>query len=178
MNTIISKTKKFTLLADLGTITVPNSYSAMTRLKKFREKYYGNILPDENNLINFLRGIKRFPNPSHAIKRGDKLRVRAFRQVVGGETTAKERMAFLDTKKAIYIGSPGLVIVFEQKRKILPKDFQYISFDRERYLLIDSRGSHRMLFIKDYPGGDFSLSFIHFKTELYADQAFFCFNKI
>jgi|SRR3989338_5701178 len=178
MNTIISKTEKFTLLADLGTITVPNSYSAMTRLKKFREKYYGNILPDEDNLTNFLRGIKRFPNPSHAIKRGDKLRVRAFRQVVGGETTSKERMAFLDTKKAIYIGSQGLMIVFEQKRKILPKDFRYISFDKKRYLLIDSKGSHRMPCIKDYQDGEFSFVFIHFKAKLYVDQAFFCFNKI
>lgn len=97
-------TEKFDLLVDLGSITVPDDYDHATQLDKFmkknRKKFYG--INDNITDVNF-------PNPTRVLKPGDKLRVRAFKQVVGGTTTSEERMVFLATQKAIHTGGTGCV---------------------------------------------------------------------
>jgi len=90
----VSTTQKFALLVDLGIITVPDDYDHTSRLTTFgkqnRKKfyYYNDNITDQN-----------FPNPTRVLSPGDKLRVHAFKQVVGGTTTSEERMAFLATQR-------------------------------------------------------------------------------
>lgn len=118
--------EKFALLADLGTITVPDDYDHRTRLESFlkknRKKFYG--VEDNINDANF-------PNPSRVLKPGDRLLVRAFKQVV--EVTTEEQMMLLTTQKAVYVGAQGASLVFEQKRKFLPKGFFYASFENPNF---------------------------------------------
>lgn len=130
-------TKKFALFADLGIIRVPDDYNHATRLKTFyrqnRKKlcYYNDDITDKN-----------FPNPTRVLKPGEKFRVRAFKQVVGGTTTSEERMAFLATQKAIHVGAQGASLVFDQKRDQLPKGKLYASFDEKDRLWEDADGNH------------------------------------
>src|SRR3989344_9566179 len=89
------QTEKFALLVDLGIITVPDDYDHANRLATFlernREKFYNvdNDITDQNF-------------PSRILKPGDKLLVRAFKQIVPDTTTSEERMAFLETQGAVY----------------------------------------------------------------------------
>ena len=75
--------EKFALIADLGSIIVPDDYVHGTRLTSFKEKYqnekvksfyyYNDLIIDAN-----------FSNSSRILKPGDKLWVRVFEQVVSG----------------------------------------------------------------------------------------------
>jgi hypothetical protein len=93
-------TDKFSLLVDLGTITVPDNYDHVTRLATFKKENekkfysYNSAITDEN-----------FPKPTRILKPGDKFQVRAFKQIVSGETTSEERMAFLSKQKAVFVGA-------------------------------------------------------------------------
>ncbi|MDE2116774.1 MAG: hypothetical protein KGI79_02775, partial [Patescibacteria group bacterium] len=83
-------TEKFALLADLGIITVPDDYVHEKRLTTFGKKNRKKFYPYNDAITD-----RNFPNPTRVLKPGDKLRVRAFKQVVVGTTTSEERMAFL-----------------------------------------------------------------------------------
>lgn len=135
--TPVATTEKFALLVDLGIITVPDDYDPSTQLARFNQKhqsdekksfcYYDDEITDKN-----------FPNPTRVLKPGDKLRVRAFKQVVGGMTISKERMDFLRNQKAVFVGAQGASLVFEDKRDQLPKGKWYASFDEKERLWKDA----------------------------------------
>jgi hypothetical protein len=104
------------------------------------------------------------------------LRVRAFKQVVGGTTTAEERMEFLANQNAIHTGAQGASLVFDQKRHQLPKGLWYASFD-EKNRLWSADGHHRVLSMCHYSDGDFEFSLSDFDRVWYAVNAFLCFNE-
>lgn len=162
--------EKFSLLADLGTITVPDDYVHENRLATFRNQnskkfyYYNDNITDAN-----------FPNPSRILKPGDKLRVRVFQQIVRGNTSSEERMAFLATQNAIHLGAQGASIVFEQKRDQLPKGRWYTSFDEKERLWKDSDGNRRVPLVHADSDGDFEFDLGCFEGDWNDDYAFFCF---
>jgi hypothetical protein len=166
-------TKKFALLVDLGTITVPDGYDHATQLAKFikknRKKFYGvnDNITDEN-----------FPNPSRVLKPGQKLRVRAFKQVVPGTTTSEERMKFLTTQNAVHTGAQGASLVFETKRNQLPKGKWYSSFDQPDRLWTDADGCHRVPRVYCRSGGDFKFDLSFFESVWDEYDTFFCFCDI
>ena len=171
MHTIISE--KFTLLLDLGIITVPDDYVHEEQLKTFgkqnRKKfyYYNDEITDKN-----------FPNPTRVLKPGDKLRVRAFKQVVGGTTTSEERMAFLATQKAIHTGAQGASLVFDQKRDQLPKGKWYASFDEKDRLWADADGDHGVPGVHCISDGAFEFSLGSFVNVWDDGTAFLCFCDV
>jgi hypothetical protein len=138
---VSSESEKFALLADLGTITVPDGYVHGKRLDSFskenRGKFYGynDAITDAN-----------FSNPSRVLKPGDKLHVYAFKQIASGSTTSQERMTFLRQQPGNqFVGAHGGSLVWEQKRDQLPKGYWYASFDEEDRLWEDaSDGYHRV----------------------------------
>ncbi len=162
--------KKFTLLVDLGIITVPDDYEHATWLATFlennREKFYG---------VNDNITDANFPNPSRILKSGDRLYVRAFKQIIEGSTTSVERIAFLDTQKAIHTGAQGASLVWEQKRNQLPKGKWYASFDEEERLWKDADGRHRVPFVGAYSGCGFSFRLGYFEGGWRGYFAFLCF---
>jgi hypothetical protein len=141
--------QKFALFVDLGIITVPDDYVHATRLARFmernRKRFYG--INDDITDANF-------SNPSRILKPGDKLRVRAFQQIVGGTTTSEERLAFLATQKAIHTGAQGASLVFEQKRDQLPKGKWYASFDEKERLWEDADGGRWVPYVIADEDGD------------------------
>lgn len=166
-------TEKFALLVDLGIITVPDDYVHEKRLMTFgkqnREKFY--YYNDETT-------DKNFPNPTRVLKPGDKLRVRAFKQVVGGTTTSEERMAFLATQKAIHTGAQGASLVFDQKRDQLPKGKWYASFDEKDRLWADADGNHRVPVVYCESDGGFKFGLGYFESVWRDDRAFLCFCDV
>jgi hypothetical protein len=169
----VELTGKFALLVNLGTITVPDDYDHATWLalfgKKNRQKfyYYNDAITDPN-----------FSKPSRILKPGDKLRVRAFKQIVPGTTTSEERMAFLATQKAVHTGAQGASFVFEQKRDQLPKGFWYASFDEKECLWRDAGGYHRVPGVIAYSDGGFGFNLGGFEGVWNDDHAFLCFCDI
>lgn len=111
---------KFGLLADLGIITVPTDYKLVTE---------------------FVGGS--FPNPTRVLKPGNRLWVRAHKQIVDGVTTSEERMAFLKTLNSHLVGVQGIELV-EPKRRQLPKSYWYASFDEKERLWFDAGRYHRV----------------------------------
>ncbi len=168
--TEIGKLQKFALLVDLGTITVPDDYVHGSRLTTFGNKhrkefyYYNDEITDGN-----------FPNPTRVLKPGDKLRVRAFKQVVSGETTSEERMAFLATQKAVLVGAQGASLVYEQKRNQLPKGKWYVSFDEKDRLWEDAVGDRRVPSVYAYSDGAFIFGLGGFERPWSDDSVLLCF---
>ena len=165
----VEPTEKFALLVDLGIITVPDYYDHAMALASFGKKnrkkfyYYNGAITDPN-----------FPNPTRVLKPGDKLRVSAFKQVVGDTTTSEERMAFLATQKAIHTGAQGASLVFDQKRDQLPKGKWYASFDEKDRLWTDADGRHRVPYVSADSDGDFDFDLGDFERVWNVRNAFFC----
>ncbi len=125
-------TPKFELLVDLGVITMPEDHDPVRYLSAFREKHqewcgFNGKITDVN-----------FSNPSRIIGPGDKLWVRAYRQV-SRITWSRERLAFLCALRAYYTGAQGVAAVLEQKRHLLPKNFCYASLDIKDHLPAEGR---------------------------------------
>ena len=145
--------EKFALLVDLGIITVPDGYVHGTCLRKFF-KENGKKLYDYNKNIT----DENFSNPSRVLKPGDRVRVRAFHQIVPGMTTSKERMAFLEKQPGnFYAGAQGLVHVFEKRDQLL-KGKWYASLDEKDHLWEVSDGDHRVPGVDANSDGDFGIS--------------------
>lgn len=171
----VKSTEKFALLVDIGIITVPDDYDHATALDKFlknnRKKFDG-FYGVNKNITD-----ANFPNPSRALKSGDKLRVRVFNQFVGDTTTtSEERMAFLATQKAVQTGAQGASLVFEQKRGQLPKGKAYASFDEKDRLWADAGDHHRVPSVYCGPNGGFLFGLDHFEGDWFVDHAFLCYN--
>jgi hypothetical protein len=169
-NALIPPALKFALLADLGTITVPKDYDHATALATFmarnRRKFYG---------VNENITDANFANPSRILKPGDKLRVRAFKQVVGGATSSEECMAFLATQKAVHTGAQGASMVFEQKRGQLPKGYWYTSFDEKDRLWAVAGGRHGVPSVNASSGGGFGFGLGAFGGPWHDGCALLCF---
>ncbi len=169
----VDPTAKFSLLVDLGIITVPDDYDHATWLARFQEKHQGGkkksfyLYNDEITDANF-------PNPTRILKPGDKLRIRVFKQIIDGTTTSEERMAFLATQKAVHTGAQGASLVFEQKHKQLPKGKWYASFDEKERLLRSADGRHRVPLVDCCSDGDFRFCLGFFEGVWFDDAAFFC----
>jgi hypothetical protein len=184
-NKIEESTEKFALFVDLGIITVPDDYVHENRLKTFNDRnckmfcHYNDSITDLN-----------FPNPTRVMKPGDKLRVCAFKQVVGERSTSEERMVFLDTQKADYVGAQGLSLLLEQKRHLLPKGKRYksynpafvgkwyTSFDQSDRLWKDDDGDHRVPKVICYSDGTYEFNLGKFETRWYNDDFFLCFRSL
>ena len=150
--------QKFALLADLGIITVPADYDHASQLDAFMKKNRKKFYSVNENITD-----ANFPNPSRILKPGDRLWVRAHKQVVSGTTTSEERMAFLATLNSHHTGAQGVSLVFEQKRDQLPKGYWYLSFDEKKRLWEDAERSHRVPEVDVGSDGDFDFDLGYFE---------------
>lgn len=167
---------KFSLLADLGFIVVPNDYEHSIQLARFKERHQGG---KEKTFDYFNQDItdSNFSNPSRILLPGEKLRVRVFHQVVSGTTTSKERTDFLLNQGVVYVGAQGASLVYDQKHDSLPKGKWYASYDEDDRLWKDSKGDHGLPGIRADRDGVFFFNLC--RTEyLWNDyNAMICFNE-
>lgn len=152
------------------TIVVPTDYDHSKALARFAEE-------DEKNCYYFNLDItdENFSNPSRVLKAGDRLRLRAFEQIVPSTTTSDERMKFLRALPGnIFIGAQGLPLIFD-KRHALSKGKWYSSFDEQDRLPFLG-GYHRVPHVDANHDGDFGASLGYFGGTWDQDYAFFCFS--
>lgn len=156
--------EKFVLLADFGMITV-GGYSHGTRLALFRKKYETQFCCYDKDIEE-----KNLRNPSRLLRSGDTLHVRAFKQSFFGTTTFEERVAFLKSQKAMFVGAEGVSLLWEEKRHQLPKGYGYGSFDEKDRLWTDNAGYHRVPVVRCNKDKNESFDFMLG----YAEMAWFC----
>lgn len=174
-------TEKFSLLVDLGIITVPANYVHGTQLASF-EVQYRNLKENGWKMFygwNTSSNDANFPNPSRILKPGDRLLVSAYKQIVGGTTTSVERMDFCRKQPGnVWVGPQGNSLVFEQKRDQLPKNFWYTSFDEEQHCWKDSDGEHRVSCLLASSDGVFRWNLGILEKVWYDFHAFLCFRDL
>lgn len=101
---------KFELFADLGEFKVPSDYDHDTQLTRFREWHHRkDIFVYDECLTD-----AHFPWPSRVLQPGERLSLRAFRQIVP-TTTSAERLAFLATQGAVYAGAQCASLVLGRR---------------------------------------------------------------
>lgn len=164
------ESEKFSLFVDLGIITVPDDYVHSTQLASFKKKnrekfYYWNDDITDNN----------FDKATTKLVPGRKFNVKVFKQIVSGNTTSEERLAFLKSQNVRLTGAQGLSLVFEQKRDILPKGFWYISFDEKKALWKDAGGYHWVPNVYRNSDGDWDFDLGFFKNIWNEDPCLLCF---
>ena len=167
-NSIVDK--RFKLFADLGVITVPENYVHGKQLSSLNQSefyFFNNDITDKN-----------FPNPTRILKPGDKLWVRAFKQVVPGNTTSEDRMGFLKKLNAVFTGAQGASLVYQQKKDLLPKGYWYCSFDEKDHLWKDADGDHRVPYVSAYSDGDFRFRLGYFEFDWDDDRCILCFCDV
>jgi hypothetical protein len=163
---------KFTLLEDFGVIVVPEEYDHATYLTSFEKQnrgkfwYYDKDITDTN-----------FSNPSRILKAGDRLQVKAFKQIVPGETLSAERIVFLHMQNAVYTGAQGAGLVFEQRCVKLQKGMRYVSFDKVR-LCEDVDLGRRVPVVVAKPEGDFRFDLESLGRSWNRKDAFLCFCEL
>lgn len=162
--------EKFTLLADLGIIVVPEDYDHATCLAKFREAnrkkfaYYNADITDAN-----------FGKATTKLVSGRKLRIRAWKQIVPDTTTSEERLAFLAKQGSILLGAQGAALVFGEKRDQLPKGLWYASFDEKDALWLDAGGDLRVPEVNANSNGNFNFNLGNFENVWNDNNAFLSF---
>jgi hypothetical protein len=162
--------KRFSLLVDLGIITVPENYVHKKQLSSLSRKefyYFNEKITDVN-----------FPKPTRILKPGDKLWVRVFKQTVPETTTSEDRLGFLAKLKAVHTGAQGASLVYNQKRDQLPKGYWYCSFDEKERLWKDADGDHRVPYVCAYSDGDFEFSLGCFEIGWLGDDGLLCFCDV
>lgn len=166
----------FTLLIDLGIITVPEGYVHDNRLFTFKRRYQTKEklafwIYDENITDANFRATTE-------LVAGERLSVRVFVQLPGSNTTSEERLAFLARQGAIHTNAQGLSLVWEQKRDQLPKGYSYTSLDEVHALFKenpkDRHSDHGVPAIHAYDEGAFSFRLSVFEGIWFDTSAFLC----
>jgi hypothetical protein len=166
--------EQFALLTDLGIITVPEDYVHSSQLAIFIAKH-----GQEFRLYNHSITDKDYGNPTRILKPGDRLRVRTYRQIVPGETTYEERIAFLNAigMNSIYPGAQGLTLVYEQKYGMLSPGYVYTSFDHQTQIPILS-GKRRVSTLAKSPNDDYRFLLFELERDYGINDAFFGFSTV
>jgi hypothetical protein len=84
-------------------------------------------------------------------------------------------MAFLRSQKNVFLGAQGASLVWEEKRRELPKGKWYCSFDEKNRLPVVD-GCHGVPCVRAYSDGDFSFSLGGFEGDWRDSDVLLCFR--
>lgn len=169
---LVGKSIRFSMICDLGILTVPEDYVHERGIEDFLRKHRKNLYYHNSEISD-----ENFPNPACVLTPGDRFHVRVFKPAVG-VANSEECLSFLREQNAVYVGMQGSSLVFDQKRDLLPRGMQYASFSESDRLWGDP-SSHRMVptLLCRLDGG-FALGLGSFEIVWSRNDAFFCFCKI
>jgi hypothetical protein len=159
--------EKFVLLCYLGTIEIPATWS-LDVFRKASEKgfyYYNPDLTEANH-----------PTPKWAA--GKRYSVRAVKQIAEGTTTSLERLEFLESQGAIYLGAQGAAMVYQEKRKLLPKSKWYTSFTEGDLARVRDGLDGGVPSVNASSDGDFGFNLGNLAKSWNQDSAFLCFCEL
>ena len=166
---------EFSVLVDLGIITVPNDYVHKTQLEKFDEQNYKDLYYYFRDRI----GEDNFPNPTRILKPGDKLHVRVFEPAWDKVTiTLEECLMFLSLQKAVHTGAPGASLVYSQRRDQIEKGKWYCSLDEKDHLWTYSVGHYGVAGIHRNSDDSFWFHLVDFEHVCNHAKAILCFTEV
>lgn len=143
----------FSLVEDLGIITVPANYSHLACFFEFAKKH-GEEFYSYNPNINDQNLVR----VSTRLSIGERFRVRIFQ--VQEPALTEDCLAFLRYEKAVLVGAQGLALAYDQAKEKFPINRWTASFDEKETLFVDPVGNCGVPGIRHRPNGDrrFSLS--------------------
>ncbi len=171
---LVEPESKFRTLVDLGPVTVPEYF--------VHEKCL-DVLPSLGRPVHSVASEitdKNFANPSRKLKPGDRLWIRAHKQILYGTTTKKERMAFLAALGSHHVGAQGVTLLFDKNlHRKLPQGYRYISYDEKERLMV-KHGLHWLPTVVVKFGSHDSLFFnlTCFEQPMGEEEAFFSFCDV
>lgn len=160
-------TGEFEFFLDLGILEVPEEYISETWLDSFRRAHRKSFADYSVHITD-----KNFPYPSRILRPGDRLWVRAVRQIPAISDTERH-LAFLDTQGAVYPGPHALPLLWQQKYDLLPRDVFLYSLDQTDRLWKDHHDFHNVPFLRIFTRSGQVLS--HFLTTKFEGERYqFC----
>ncbi len=128
------KKPEFRMLIDLGELTVPEGFVDKRCIKMFRKKYdgevhLGSVFSDNIALIK-LSEIR--------LKAGDKFHVIIYEFISPFLSISSDEIrSFLQGENSLLLDIRGIILVYDQKKDLIPKsEDYYYSFSRRNYLPI------------------------------------------
>lgn len=122
-------------------ITVPDDYDHDTYIKIFRKRYGKEFNP-------FVIKEDGTADKTVRLMPGQKFEVEIFKQQVQGDTTVEERIAFLQSQKAVFVGLHGALLFWEQlRRRNLFVGFNYASFNGDEVVSEDALCDNRATYL-------------------------------
>ncbi len=139
MNTSANLSRMFDLHLNLGLVVVPDDHDPVRYLGDFLKRNDKSM-----NVIDSRMTDENFPRSSHVLRPGARFRVLAVKGLDPLlKTSSEDRHMWMDAQKAVRVGTPGLLLVWEQKKDLLVQDdFWYISLDVSENLWRDMDGVH------------------------------------
>lgn len=152
-------------------VTVPDDYMHATRLATFRKEHGENFNFFHSSItdVNFRKAARLVP--------GRTFRVQIFGQNGSGMTSSDERLSFLRSRKAVFVGAHGVSLVLSEKREELPRGFSYASFDERDALWEDAEGFHRLPLVNVSISGDIDFDLGIFEKPWSSQVCLLCFTE-
>jgi hypothetical protein len=136
----------------LGVITVPEEYDHTTYLAAFTERQrnrcrvheyltdsiFGNAagtLPPSSRKVS---RWKRVGNPTEILHPRERFEVALYGQKVDATSSLDDRLAFLCSQGSSFLGVHGVCLLFEQKRRRLPRARKLLCIDYPERLPLQS----------------------------------------
>ena len=151
---------KFYVIAEFF-ITVPLDYDPKKHLKNFAKKYRKDFFGYNDNITD----QKEYSNPSHEFIPGKRYKVIIWGINKGMIATNVECLQLLSDNNVLLTSAPGLSVVHQQAKEMLPKGKWIFSYDNENKLWKDAHGHHRVPYIYRYSDGDY-----HFYLRSFEDD--------
>jgi hypothetical protein len=159
---------------DLGVIEVPPHYGHGQLVDELKHKYQG------NSVITGLEPLNPawFSRSSCVLRVGERYHVEVVTQKEEGLTTWTERLKYLKERGAVHPGAHGLLLVFDQKRHMLPvqRERWFTVIDVEEHLYMSNRQLYVLVMEKE-EAGTYKLCVSPVNRAISENTAFLCFTK-
>jgi hypothetical protein len=170
--------QKFRLFCDLGVIKVPADYDPLTWLDKFEERYRSKFHFYSPEITS-----TKFAKTALKLAPGRKFQVRVFHQVSWGIlTTDDERIEFLRSQQAVFLGAYGIALAWKKMRKQLIGDLIHPNYQSFDDLWLDDDDQHRssvhLSLGTDSEHDDFQLGRHESLQNRYPTELMLCFSEV
>jgi hypothetical protein len=159
--------EKFTLLKEFS-LRVPGNFVHETYLDTFAKNHRHEFAYGYNDNLT----SENFKNASVKLVPGKTYKVKIFD--INERVTSDECLAQYRAVNAILAGTNGVALVYERKRKKLPKGKWSVSFDRKEALPVVD-GYRRVPCVDAHSDGDFKFDLGRFEGTWHPDHCLLCF---
>ncbi len=123
---------KFIQVADLGIMTVPESYDPVNALSLLRENPPSNV-----RYVNLVIGDRTYGNPTRVLRPGERFWVRVHQIVDQNDTNTAEYLEYLASLNSYLPGIQGGAVVLQEKQDLLPSNLSFMLVDADDRLFVD-----------------------------------------